>query len=50
MLFMFKYVKGLLPVCKYKVMLFMFKYVKGLLPVIFKNYFVTNDDCHSYPR
>ena len=27
----------------------MFKYVKGLLPVIFKNYFVTNDDCHSYP-
>ena len=27
----------------------MFKYVKGLLPVIFKNYFVTIDDCHSYP-
>ena len=26
----------------------MFKYVKGLLPVIFKNYLVTNDDCHSY--
>ena len=36
-------------VCKYKVILFMFKYVKGLLPVIFENYFVTNDDCHSYP-
>ena len=35
--------------CKYKVILFMFKYVKGLLPVIFKKYFVTNDDCHSYP-
>ena len=35
--------------CKYKVILYMFKYVKGLLPVIFKNYFVTNDDCHSYP-
>ena len=35
--------------CKYKVILFMFKYVKGLLPVIFKNYFVTNDDYHSYP-
>ena len=35
--------------CKYKVILFMFKYVKGLLPVIFKNYCVTNDDCHSYP-
>ena len=27
----------------------MFKYVKGLLSVIFKNYVVTNDDCHSYP-
>ena len=35
--------------CKYKVILFMFKYMKGSLPVIFKNYFVTNDDCHSYP-
>ena len=27
----------------------MIKYGKGLLPVIFKNYFVTNDDCNSYP-
>ena len=35
--------------CKYKVILFMFKYVKGFLPVIFKKYFMTNDDCHSYP-
>ena len=35
--------------CKYKVKLFMFEYIKGLLPVIFTNYFLTNDDCHSYP-
>ena len=35
--------------CKYKVMLYMFKYMKGLFPVILKTYFVTNDDCHSYP-
>ena len=27
----------------------MFKYMKGLFPVILKKYFVTNDDCHSYP-
>ena len=39
---------NIIQLCKYKVILFMFKYVKGLLPVIFENYFVTNDDCHSY--
>ena len=42
-------ISNIFQLCKYKVILFMFKYVKGLLPVIFENYFVTNDDCHSYP-
>ena len=28
----------------------MFKYVKGLLSVIFKNYFVKNDDCSYSTR